>query len=123
MEAAELLGRRDSFAEFYRRAYPGAKRLAYLLLNGSPDAEDVVQEAFTRLHRHHATIEHPDRYLRVSGRLCQRVSPIWSRTLTQNCRGAATSVVGRTHSLPAEDIVQRVVEHRPNQLTDVSGCL
>jgi RNA polymerase sigma factor (sigma-70 family) len=65
VEAADVLRQRDEFAAFYRHAYPGAKRLAYLLLNGSPDAEDVVQEAFTRLHRRFATVVHPDRYLRA----------------------------------------------------------
>jgi RNA polymerase sigma factor (sigma-70 family) len=65
VEAAESLDQRDAFVAFYRRAYPGAKRFAHLLLNGSPDAEDVVQEAFARLDGRYSTVEHPERYLRI----------------------------------------------------------
>jgi hypothetical protein len=39
----------DEFAAFYARTYPGAKRLAHLVLDGSPAADDVVQDAFSRL--------------------------------------------------------------------------
>ena len=66
VEMAESLGQRDGFAAFYERAYPGAKRLAHLLLNGSPDAEDVVQESLTRIHRRYSAVEFPDRYLRAA---------------------------------------------------------
>jgi RNA polymerase sigma factor (sigma-70 family) len=54
----------EDFVAFYRRAYPAAKRLAHLLMSGSVDAEDVVQDAFAQLHRRYATLDHPDRYLR-----------------------------------------------------------
>lgn len=55
-----------SFTAFYRRSYPDAKRLAHLLLNGSHDAEDVVQDAFAQLHRRFAGVENPGAYLRVA---------------------------------------------------------
>ena len=38
----------DEFEAFYDGAYPGAKRLAHLVLDGSPAADDVVADAFTR---------------------------------------------------------------------------
>lgn len=56
----------DDFSAFYRRAYPEAKRLAHLMMNGSPDAEDVVQDAFAQLHRRYRTVANPGAYLRVS---------------------------------------------------------
>jgi DNA-directed RNA polymerase specialized sigma24 family protein len=56
----------DEFAVFYEQAYPGAKRLAHLLLNGSPVAEDVVQEAFTRVHDVFAELPEPQDQLRAA---------------------------------------------------------
>jgi DNA-directed RNA polymerase specialized sigma24 family protein len=53
----------EDVAVFYTRAYPGAKRLAHLLLNGSPAADDVVQDAFAGLDREHGAVEDPETYL------------------------------------------------------------
>ncbi|MGW2555057.1 RNA polymerase sigma factor [Streptomyces sp. NPDC001635] len=45
-------------------------RLALLLVDDLPTAEDVVQDAFTAMFRHHggtlASLDHPDAYLRTS---------------------------------------------------------
>lgn len=43
------VGMDDDFAGFYREAYPGAVRLAWLLTHDHAGAEDVVQDAFLRL--------------------------------------------------------------------------
>ena len=56
----------DRFADFYRAAYPWAKRLAHLLLGGSADAEDVVQDAFSHLHARFAGVLNANAYLRTS---------------------------------------------------------
>ncbi len=50
----------ERFAEFYRQAYPWAKRLAHLLLGGAADAEDVVQDAFTHVHARYGNVLAPD---------------------------------------------------------------
>ena len=42
-------GMGDDFSDFYREAYPGAVRLAWLLTHDHAAAEDVVQDAFVRL--------------------------------------------------------------------------
>ena len=42
-------GMDDDFTGFYRDAYPGAVRLAWLLTHDHAAAEDVVQDAFVRL--------------------------------------------------------------------------
>jgi hypothetical protein len=55
----------DEFAVFYAQTYPAAKRLAHLLLNGSPAAEDVVQLAFTRVHDVYAELPTPEDHLRA----------------------------------------------------------
>jgi len=52
------------FAAFYRRAYPSARRLAHLLTNGSGDADDIVQDAFARIHDRYRELRAPDAYLR-----------------------------------------------------------
>jgi RNA polymerase sigma-70 factor (sigma-E family) len=52
------------FADFYRRQYGPMLRLAYLLTHSRPAAEDVVHDAFARLHTRWSTIEQPAAYLR-----------------------------------------------------------
>ena len=54
----------EEFTRFYREAYPSAVRLAWLLTHDHGAAEDIVQDAFVRLHPRLATVEHPAAYLR-----------------------------------------------------------
>jgi DNA-directed RNA polymerase specialized sigma24 family protein len=59
----------EDFAVFYECTYPGAKRLAHLLSNGSSVADDVVQDAFTRLHRvqvDRGDVDSPEAFLRAA---------------------------------------------------------
>ena len=56
----------DDFTDFYRDAYPGAVRLAWLLTHDHSAAEDVVQDAFVRLRPRLATVEHRTAYLRIA---------------------------------------------------------
>jgi RNA polymerase sigma factor (sigma-70 family) len=62
----DALSAEDRFAAFYRDAYPWAKRLAHLLLGGSADAEDIVQDAFTHVHARFGAVRAPDAYLRTA---------------------------------------------------------
>jgi RNA polymerase sigma-70 factor (sigma-E family) len=59
-------GMDDDFVRFYRDSYPGAVRLAWLLSHDHHAAEDLVQDAFMRLHPRLAAIEHPTAYLRTA---------------------------------------------------------
>jgi len=54
------------FAAFYRRAWPGAVRLAGLLTQDARAAEDLAQEAFTRVFPKWERVESPNAYLRVA---------------------------------------------------------
>jgi RNA polymerase sigma factor (sigma-70 family) len=54
------------FTRFYREAYPGAVRLAWLLTHDHGAAEDVVQDAFVRVNSRLTSIEHPKAYLRAA---------------------------------------------------------
>lgn len=52
-----------SFAVFYRSEYPSAVRLARLLVPEGA-AEDLAQEAFSRLHGRFEALDNPPAYLR-----------------------------------------------------------
>lgn len=54
----------ESFDDFYRRSLQPMVRLAFLLTGGSAAAEELVQEAFIRMHRRWASIDYPGAYLR-----------------------------------------------------------
>jgi len=54
------------FAEFYRSAWPGAVKLAGLLTQDARTAEDLAQEAFTKMYPKWSRVEHPQAYLRTA---------------------------------------------------------
>jgi RNA polymerase sigma factor (sigma-70 family) len=56
----------DDFTTFYRDAYPGAVRLAWLLTHDHATAEDVVQDAFLRVRPRLSTVDHRGAYLRTA---------------------------------------------------------
>lgn len=56
----------DRLAELYRVEQPGMVRLATLLLGDAARAEEVVQDAFVRLHPHVDRTERPGAYLRTT---------------------------------------------------------
>ena len=56
----------SDFAAFYRDAWPGAVRLAGLLTQDTRVAEDVAQEAFTRIYPQWSRVQNPSAYLRVA---------------------------------------------------------
>jgi RNA polymerase sigma factor (sigma-70 family) len=56
----------EEFTGFYRDAYPGAVRLAWLLTHDHDAAEDIVQDAFMRMRPRLATIDHRAGYLRAT---------------------------------------------------------
>lgn len=55
----------DRLATLYRAEQPGLVRLATLLVRDQAVAEELVQEAFVRLHPKVATVERPGAYLRT----------------------------------------------------------
>jgi RNA polymerase sigma factor (sigma-70 family) len=56
----------DDFTAFYRDAYPGAVRLAWLLTHDHAAAEDVVQDAFVRVRPRLGAVGHRAAYLRTA---------------------------------------------------------
>jgi len=56
----------QDFSEFYRMEYPGMVRLAVSLTGDVDRAEDVVQDAFARLHGRFPSLDRPGGYLRTS---------------------------------------------------------
>ena len=64
-----------SFDDFYRQSRAGLVRVAYLIVGSQAVAEELVQEAFVRLHERFATVENPGGYVRVVlVRLCVRTN-------------------------------------------------
>lgn len=59
-------GMEEEFTLFYREAYASAVRLAWLLTHDHDAAEDVVQDAFVRIHSRLATVDHRNAYLRTA---------------------------------------------------------
>lgn len=55
-----------SLADLYREKYVPMVRMAYLMVGSSTVAEDLVQDAFARMHRHWDNAEHPKAYLRMT---------------------------------------------------------
>ncbi|MEJ7583559.1 MAG: SigE family RNA polymerase sigma factor [Acidimicrobiales bacterium] len=54
------------FVELYRDRYDPMVRLAYLLVGHQAIAEELVQDAFVKVHRQWSTVEHPPAYLRTA---------------------------------------------------------
>ena len=52
------------FDRFYLETYPGMVRLARVLVDSPQTAEDLVQDAFVRMHRHWGAVRDPEPYLR-----------------------------------------------------------
>ena len=80
------------FSDFYRSEYAGMVRLAVSLTGDVDQAEDVVQDAFARIHGRFPSLDRPGGYLRTAvvnlcsdrhrrGRLERRV-PLGSPTST-----------------------------------------
>ncbi|WP_426571913.1 RNA polymerase sigma factor [Aquihabitans sp. McL0605] len=53
------------FDAIYREERPGLLRLARVLLRSQPVAEELVQEAFLRLHDHFGEVHNPAGFLRT----------------------------------------------------------
>lgn len=54
------------FAAFYDRQWAPMVQLAFLTLGSREQAEDVVQEAFARVHQRWRTVDHPVTYARAA---------------------------------------------------------
>jgi RNA polymerase sigma factor (sigma-70 family) len=55
----------NSFEEVYLASRSSMLRVAYLVVGSHAVAEELVQEAFMRLHRNFETVENPGGYLRT----------------------------------------------------------
>jgi RNA polymerase sigma-70 factor (sigma-E family) len=71
----DLLMISPSFLELYQESFAPMLKLVVLLTGSEHSAEDLVHDAFIRVHAHWRHIEHPKAYLR--------------RTVVNACRSAA----------------------------------
>jgi RNA polymerase sigma factor (sigma-70 family) len=56
----------ESFAALYEGEFLSMVRLAVALTGSESSAEDLVHDAFVRVHAHWARVEHPRAYLRAA---------------------------------------------------------
>ena len=56
----------ESFDTAYRRLREPLRRLAYVLVNDSSVAEEIVQDAFVRFFRHRHRVTSPEAFLRAT---------------------------------------------------------
>jgi len=100
----------DDFAGFYRDAYPGAVKLAWLLTHDHAAAEDVVQDAFVRLRPRLGTVEHRTAYLRTA--------------IVNGCRDRARSTGRADAGWRRLRVIHEVsTTDRPSELLDAVGHL
>jgi RNA polymerase sigma factor (sigma-70 family) len=100
----------DDFTGFYRGAYPGAVRLAWLLTHDHAAAEDVVQDAFVRLRARLDKVEHRTAYLRTA--------------IVNGCRDRARSAGRADAGWRRLRVVAEVTStDKPSELLDAVGHL
>ncbi len=56
-------GRAEGFVQFYRREYPRAVQLAWLLTHARPSCEDLAQDAFLSIQPKYDGLANPSAYL------------------------------------------------------------
>ena len=100
----------EDFAAFYRDAYPGAVRLAWLLTHDHAAAEDVVQDAFVRLRPRLDEVAHRTAYLRTA--------------IVNGCRDRARSAGRADAGWRRLRVVSEVTStDKPSELLDAVGHL
>lgn len=65
-DPAESVGRMLDFDGFFRSTYGWAVRLAHVLVGDQPTAEDVVQDAYSRVQPRFDDLDNPGAFLRVA---------------------------------------------------------
>lgn len=92
----------DPFDVFYRTEYPGMMRLAHALTGSTETAEDVVQDAFTRVQGRAAELDNPGGYLRITVvNLCRDRE----RQRTRERRGHSLLMPTSSLSLEASELI------------------
>ncbi|MGH1492772.1 MAG: RNA polymerase sigma factor [Acidimicrobiales bacterium] len=63
--AAEVISPDETFEDVFRREHEAMVRLAYLLVNSRPVAEEAVQDAFARLLDRFDSVDNPGGFVRT----------------------------------------------------------
>jgi RNA polymerase sigma factor (sigma-70 family) len=102
-----------TFDDVFRESRGEMVRTAYLILGSHALAEEVVQEAFTRMYRHFATIENPGGYVRTSVvRLCLQVR---QRAAMEADRIATSFEPPATNEPEIDEMWDRLARLRPER--------
>lgn len=80
-------GRAASFDDFYRTTRPWAVRVARLLVFDLAVAEELVQDAFAKVHPRFASLDRPEAFLRTCVvNACRSETRRWNRERTHLAR-------------------------------------
>lgn len=125
-----------SFETVYRDARAGMVHVAFLIVGSQAVAEELVQEAFVRLHRHFDRVDNPGGFLRTTVvRLCLtwrtradteargltllgEPGPIGEPELDTTWDALATLRPERRAVL----VLRYYADMTPNEIADVLGC-
>jgi RNA polymerase sigma-70 factor (sigma-E family) len=124
----------DAFTELYRTHYSALVRLAAVVVDDDAVAEEVVQEAFARLHMRWARVDDPASYVRrstVNG--CRdilrrrRVERTFLRRQTTDDPKPEPDFLGDALArLPARERIALVLRHyeglSEQQIAEALGC-
>jgi RNA polymerase sigma-70 factor (sigma-E family) len=106
---------REDFEHFYRSEHADAVRLAHLLTGSPTAAEDIVHDAFTRLHDRLPHLDRPAAYLRVTiVNLCRR----WHRHRHREMAASSPNVEPATVTSDARELLD-VLDALPYRLKAV----
>ena len=102
-----------SFDDVYRECRPPMLRVAYLIVGSHALAEELVQDAFLRLHEHFDDVENPGGYLRT---IVVRLSvAVRNRTAAEANRLAAAYEPAPTGDAEIDSTWDALIRLRPER--------
>ena len=102
-----------SFDDVYRESRPPMLRVAYLIVGSHALAEELVQDAFLRLHEHFDDVENPGGYLRT---IVVRLSvAVRNRTAAEANRLAAAYEPAPTGDAEIDSTWDALIRLRPER--------
>jgi DNA-directed RNA polymerase specialized sigma24 family protein len=125
---------RQSFTDLYQSEFVSMVRLAVALTGSEATAEDLVHDAFIRVHKHWARVEHPRAYLRTavvnacrsSGRRAARERTAHARRSVDVVPLGADEVFDALATLPYRQKAAIVLQFYEGltqaEIADVLGC-
>ena len=125
---------RESFVDLYETEFVAMVRLAIALTGSEAAAEDLVHDAFIRVHKHWKHVEHPRAYLRAAvvnacrsaGRRAARERDANARQIVDVVSLGADEVFDALAALPYRQRAALVLQFyeglSQSEIADALGC-